>query len=399
MITGVHHISMKCGTEEEFARAKEFYLNTLGFTVKREWTEGIMIDTGNCMLEIFSNGPGIRTKGAIRHIAFGTDDVDNIIRKVKEAGYEVFIEPNDIVIRSEPECPARMAFCFGPLGEEIEFFQEKSMPDRGLDTETGVNESTTVRRQYSTPDKLNTRISIHSKYSTNKQGFGNWITSHYQIREGASVLELGCGTGEMWIGKEDMIHRCSRLVLSDFSEGMLEKAKTTLRGFDGIEYRMIDIQDIPFGDQEFDVVIANMMLYHVPDLSKGLGEVRRVLKEDGTFYCATYSENGMMEYIYSLFRDYGVQNQVNRNFTLQNGEEKLKPFFPEVQRFLYADALKVTKIEDMIDYIYSLTGMTNLQIIPKNEVRAVLESNMQDGVLYVPKEYGLFVAKKQGFTD
>lgn len=107
----------------------------------------------------------------------------------------------------------------------------------------------------------------------------------------------------------------------------------------------------------------------------------------------------MMEYIYSLFRDYGVQNQVNRNFTLQNGEEKLKPFFPEVQRFLYEDALKVTKIEDMVDYIYSLTGMTNLQMIPKNEVRVVLESNMQDGVLYVPKEYGLFVAKKQVFTD
>ena len=53
----------------------------------------------------------------------------------------------------------------------------------------------------------------------------------------------------------------------------------------------------------------------------------------------------------------------------------------------------------MVDYIYSLTGMTNLQMIPKNEVRAVLESNMQDGVLYVPKEYGLFVAKKQVFTD
>lgn len=37
---------------------------------------------------------------------------------------KVFIEPNDIVIESEPEFPARMAFCFGPLGEEIEFFRE-----------------------------------------------------------------------------------------------------------------------------------------------------------------------------------------------------------------------------------------------------------------------------------
>ena len=82
-------------------------------------------DSGCGLLEIFRNGPGIRTKGAIRHIAFSTDDVDGIISKVKDAGYDVFIEPNDLIIRSKPAFHARMAFCHGPLGEEIEFFQEK----------------------------------------------------------------------------------------------------------------------------------------------------------------------------------------------------------------------------------------------------------------------------------
>ena len=124
-VTGIHHISMKCGTPEEFDRARDFYLNLLGFSVVREWPEGIMIDSGCGLLEIFRNGPGIRTKGAIRHIAFSTDDVDGMIAKVKDAGYDVFIEPNDLIIRSEPAFHARMAFCHGPLGEEIEFFQEK----------------------------------------------------------------------------------------------------------------------------------------------------------------------------------------------------------------------------------------------------------------------------------
>jgi glyoxylase I family protein len=125
MITGIHHISLKCGTKEEFEKAKAFYLDLLGFTVVREWPDGIMINTGNVMLEIFSNGAGIKTKGALRHIAFAADDVDGIVAKVKESGYEVFIEPNDIEIPSDPVFPARMAFCFGPLGEEIEFFQER----------------------------------------------------------------------------------------------------------------------------------------------------------------------------------------------------------------------------------------------------------------------------------
>ncbi|MCR4702478.1 MAG: VOC family protein [Saccharofermentans sp.] len=124
MIKGLHHISMKCGTEKEFEEAKAFYIDLLGFKVVRQWPEGIMLDFGNGMLELFSNGQGVRELGAIRHIAFATDDVDGIVSQVKEAGYEVFIDPKDIVIRSDPEFRARMAFCFGPLGEQIEFFME-----------------------------------------------------------------------------------------------------------------------------------------------------------------------------------------------------------------------------------------------------------------------------------
>ena len=83
----------------------------------------------------------------------------------------------------------------------------------------------TIKKQYGTDDKLNTRISFHNKYSVNKQGFGNWIFSNYQISEGMSVLELGCGSGKMWLGKDEIINRCSRLILSDVSEGMLKNAK------------------------------------------------------------------------------------------------------------------------------------------------------------------------------
>ena len=256
-----------------------------------------------------------------------------------------------------------------------------------------LTEKSVMEKQYGTADRLNTRISIHTKYSVNKQGFGSWITEHYRFPEHASVLELGCGTGDMWKGKRELIARCGRLVLSDFSAGMLDKARETLRDENGIDYQVIDIQDIPYPDHSFDAVIANMMLYHVPDLSKGLGEVRRVLKKGGTFYCATFGENGMMEYIGSLFSDYGIKSQVNAAFTLQNGKEKLLPFFPEVETALYEDALAVTDVEDLVDYIFSLTGMSDLRNLPRETVRSVLASNMVDGVLRVPKEYGMFIAR------
>ena len=125
MIKGIHHISMKCGSSEELAKVREFYIELLGLKIEREWADGMMIDTGNGLLEIFTNAEGTRSLGAIRHMALLTDDVDEIAAKVKAFGYEVFIEPNDKVIASNPPYPIRMAFCYGPLGEQVEFFCER----------------------------------------------------------------------------------------------------------------------------------------------------------------------------------------------------------------------------------------------------------------------------------
>ena len=124
MIKGIHHISLKC-RPGEFESVKTFYIDVLGMTIFREWPEGVMINTGNGFIEVFCTGEGEHRKGAVRHIALCTDDVDEAVNRVKKAGYEVFIEPNDRVFHSVPEYGFRMAFCHGPLGEEIEFFCER----------------------------------------------------------------------------------------------------------------------------------------------------------------------------------------------------------------------------------------------------------------------------------
>ena len=169
-------------------------------------------------------------------------------------------------------------------------------------------------------------------------------------------------------------------------------AKENLGAFPNAKYQVIDIQNIPYGDGTFDAVIANMMLYHVPDLKKGLSEVRRVLKKDGVFYCATYGEHGIVEYLATLLGRYGVEDKINKVFTLQNGGEILGEFFRTVEKRVYIDSLAVTDVDDMVEYIYSLSGMTTLAEVPKAEIRDILLKHMQNGVLSVPKEYGMFLA-------
>ena len=94
--------------------------------IVREWgteeSPAAMVDTGAGLLEIFANGNEVPTEGALRHIAFETDNVDDCIECVRKAGYEITMEPKDIVIQSNPPYPARIGFCTGPVGESVEFF-------------------------------------------------------------------------------------------------------------------------------------------------------------------------------------------------------------------------------------------------------------------------------------
>ena len=254
-----------------------------------------------------------------------------------------------------------------------------------------INEINTVKKQYQNANNLNTRISIHDKYSTNKMGFGNWIYSNYSIPDGSKVLELGCGTATMWI-ERDKIDKCS-LILSDLSEGMLNVAQNNLSNYKDIEYKVIDIQDIPYEDNSFDIVIANMMLYHVPDINKALAEVKRVLKKDGVFYAATYGEHGIIDYLSKLLSSLGVEDNTNKNFTLQNGMNILNPYFNSVIRLNYEDSLEVTNVDDIVDYIYSLASMTSLSDLNRDKIKSILIDKMENGVLYIPKEYGMFICK------
>ncbi len=129
LIKGTHHVALKCGSVEEFKKTVAFYTEILDLTVLRSWGEGeeagIMLNTGNSILEIFAAGKVSGSTGSIHHFALATDDVDACTEAVRKAGYTITEEPHDIVIPSVPGFPARIAFCIGPVGETIEFFDEK----------------------------------------------------------------------------------------------------------------------------------------------------------------------------------------------------------------------------------------------------------------------------------
>ena len=160
-----------------------------------------------------------------------------------------------------------------------------------------------------------------------------------------------------------------------------------------VDYQVADIQNIPYENSTFDMVIANMMLYHVPNLDRGLSEVRRVLKPGGSFYCATYGEHGIMEFINETLGEYSISGRIGKTFTLQNGGESLGKHFAQVERLTREDSLAITYIPDFVDYVLSLSSLSGLENADAGLLTQAFEKEAVNGVLYVPKEYGIFICK------
>ena len=249
--------------------------------------------------------------------------------------------------------------------------------------------------QYCNDTALNIRKSLHQKYSTNKQGYNKWLFNQYKFMNGNKILELGSGNGDIWEPYIDDLTKMIDITLSDYSQGMVdilkEKYATT-----GVKFQKIDIQNIPFSDKTFDVVIANAMLYHVPNIEKALSEVQRILKPGGTFYTSTFGEKGLFKYINDCLSEIGIKtsNTMNINFTLQNGKNQLEKIFSVVQRVDYEDSLTITDVMDLVHYIYSLTSISGSSTKRKEDLVQLLETKQKEkGVLSIQKEYGMFISK------
>ncbi len=122
LIKGLHHISMKTCNEDEYRCARTFYVDLLGLSIVKESDVCLLLDTGSGIVEIFRNGYQPLPQGNLRHFAFAVDDVVACAKLVEQAGYEVFVQPKAVNIGGDESFPAEVAFCRGPLGEQIEFF-------------------------------------------------------------------------------------------------------------------------------------------------------------------------------------------------------------------------------------------------------------------------------------
>ena len=134
------------------------------------------------------------------------------------------------------------------------------------------------------------------------------------------ILEVGCGWGELaeWVGRETG----AEVIAVDLSPRMVELARER-----GVDAQVGDVQGLPFADGEFDVAIAAWMLYHVPDLDRGIAELARVLRPGGRLVVATNSRFHLLE-----LRELVGSGPSTLKFAREDGEEHLGRHFARVTR-------------------------------------------------------------------
>lgn len=251
----------------------------------------------------------------------------------------------------------------------------------------------TLREQYAESDNLEARIALHREYGTADVGLNPWRFERMAERLGpdAEVLCLGAGPGHLWTENAGRVPWSVHV--TDASPGMVTEARENLRDAGEFDraFAVCDAASLPYRAGRFDAVTANHMLYHVPDRRRALREIRRVLRPGGRLFATTNGESHMSTVYEVMATVHGRDLSTSSEFRLANGRPQLARAFESVEVVRFDEDLRVTEVEPLVRYALSREEFDEDDA---PELARAFADRFEDGVLEVPKDVGLFVARR-----
>jgi SAM-dependent methyltransferase len=182
---------------------------------------------------------------------------------------------------------------------------------------------------------------------------------------------------------------------------MLEAARAVVTPIDSIDLvaaEACDAQDIPFDDASFDVVVANHMLYHVPDPTRAAAEFARVLRPDGVLLAATNGPDHL-DVITEISRQvlgWSSLDFVDRRFGRSNGAAILERAFGDVAWHRHPSTLVCDDPSAVVAYIRSSASGQEASPDQLATLSRVVEERFETagGAVEMSMESGCFVAQR-----
>ena len=258
-----------------------------------------------------------------------------------------------------------------------------------------------VAEQYRDSARFDARVRIYELYDTSSEPWLRWLFDRLALIPGERLLEIGCGTGNLWRENAARVPERVALVLSDLSPGMLREARTRLAGLPlRVELLEADAQGLPFPEASFDVVVANHMLYHVPDRARALAEVRRVLRRGGRLVAGTNHWAHLIE-LRELLTRFGVAGSLlpprrdSDGFDLETAAEEISSVLDVLRVERRQSALEIRAVEPLIAYVRSMADDARAESPALDALRAHVERQIAlAGSFHVGISAGVVKARK-----
>lgn len=345
----------------------------------------------------------------LKYLGFSLEDIRNIT--IDDTDKDVILRSMDMQLKLVHEKLEQMHRVENAIIETKDALSKDSPVDwnKMLDIIHLTNMEESLASQYKDSTNINSRISLHARYSTNPVSWYSWIYDNCRISQSThNVLEVGCGNGQFWMENADKFSKRNfNVTLTDSSEGMVRDAEKNLSAVKSLngekcgvnfKYEVADCENLPYGDETFDMVIANHVLFYCKDIDKACREINRVLKKGGRLIASTYGSNHMKE-ISNLIQKFDPRIvlaaiDLYEKFGLENGADILGNTFSGVDTKLYEDSLNVTDSQPLIDYILSCHGNQNQYIVNRyHDFTSFVEKNINKG-FRITKNAGVFIALK-----
>jgi SAM-dependent methyltransferase len=196
-----------------------------------------------------------------------------------------------------------------------------------------------VRWEFASEERLEKRNQIHRDLIEGVNAEEELFRAIAEVRP-QRALEVGAGAGRTAARVRDELG--TEVVAIDTSERMVELTRQR-----GIEARIADVTQLPFGDAEFDCVFAGWVLYHVLDRDRAIAECERVLRPGGRFVTATLADENMAD----LWNFLGSPRERTLSFSSTNGAEQLERHFARVEAREAEGAVVFRTAEDMRQFV------------------------------------------------
>lgn len=380
----------------EFARMAHVTLRTIRYYDKQDILKPSFVTEAGARFYTDEDFARLQQILLLKYLGFSLDDIREMT--IDDSDYHFMLNSLNIQLKLVKDKIEQMQLVEKAIEDTASAIQTEHTIDWSnmLNLIHLTNMEKSMKNQYQNASNISARISLHSLYSQNKEGWFPWIYRQCEIRPSMKILEVGCGDGALWTENLARLPEKISVTLSDISEGMLRDARRAAGASDRrFSYRRFDCTKIPFETASFDLVIANHVLFYCENLPSVCREIKRVLKPGGRFICSTYGKKHMQE-VSSLVQSFDERivlsaDKLYEKFGRENGSEILSCFFSEVNWISYEDSLFIPEAEPLISYILSCHGNQNQYILEHyKEFRSFVSRKTKNG-FSVTKDAGIFI--------